>query len=355
LDGVIQTGPHFGAIVVDEGQDFGDEWWTVLEACLADDQSYLYIFFDDQQSLLPRGASYPIDMPPVDLSRNCRNAGQIYAAMRVLSPYAPDPEDALATLGHATFVLGEAGLQQAVVECLNWLTRHEALHSFVAVLGGGKSFDESVLARGFPHRTAADWRKEVIAELVRIARRSQGDSRVDTPSEARLRRRLSKLSHASLPTTDDIALVGRVSRGLKSPRADRKAPHDGVGWWPDTWGEPRGFHIEPSWGYDQHVLSFLETGRWAETLPSDGPFSIGFAPHRGCPPNARPVYAVGEFKGLESDAVLLVMEGHAPEPRNELFVGVSRARAVLAVAMDRATARHLTAGELAALGMTGPA
>jgi hypothetical protein len=70
---------HYDAIVVDEGQDFLELWWTPLQLLLRDpDQGILYIFFDDNQRLYDRLNTYPIQTPPFTLSVNCRNTRNIH-------------------------------------------------------------------------------------------------------------------------------------------------------------------------------------------------------------------------------------------------------------------------------------
>jgi superfamily I DNA/RNA helicase len=44
LDALLAGGNRFDCVVVDEGQDFREEWWTVVEASLKDSKnSTLYI------------------------------------------------------------------------------------------------------------------------------------------------------------------------------------------------------------------------------------------------------------------------------------------------------------------------
>ncbi|MCB0841438.1 MAG: PhoH family protein, partial [Bacteroidetes bacterium] len=75
----------FDAIIVDEGQDFRQDWWTLLELSLRDTgNGIFYIFHDDNQALLPFRSVYPIQEPVIDLSRNCRNGGKIYQLMKNL-------------------------------------------------------------------------------------------------------------------------------------------------------------------------------------------------------------------------------------------------------------------------------
>lgn len=79
LDATSKLGERFDAILVDEGQDFPEPWWTPLQALLAEpDDGILYVFYDDNQSLYTAGARLPIATPPFPLSQNCRNTRAIH-------------------------------------------------------------------------------------------------------------------------------------------------------------------------------------------------------------------------------------------------------------------------------------
>ncbi|MDQ2806497.1 MAG: ATP-binding domain-containing protein [Chloroflexota bacterium] len=79
LDAAAQLGTCYDAILVDEGQDFPNSWWDILEMLLADrDASILYIFYDDNQRLFVRDSHFPIAEPPFPLTRNCRNTQRIH-------------------------------------------------------------------------------------------------------------------------------------------------------------------------------------------------------------------------------------------------------------------------------------
>ena len=70
---------RFEAIVVDEGQDFGDEFWMPLEFLLSDlETSPFYIFYDTHQNLYSNSLNFPITDSPFSLNKNCRNTLQIH-------------------------------------------------------------------------------------------------------------------------------------------------------------------------------------------------------------------------------------------------------------------------------------
>ena len=74
-------GVQFDAVIVDEAQDFGDEFWMPIEMLLSDhDRGLLYVFLDENQDIYGRSAAIPIPGDPMVLDRNCRNTNRIHAA-----------------------------------------------------------------------------------------------------------------------------------------------------------------------------------------------------------------------------------------------------------------------------------
>lgn len=78
-DTAMSNGPMYDAIVVDEGQDFRENYWIALEALLKPD-GYLYVFYDDNQNLYGgvHGFSDLITTPSFPLNQNCRNTRMIH-------------------------------------------------------------------------------------------------------------------------------------------------------------------------------------------------------------------------------------------------------------------------------------
>jgi hypothetical protein len=119
---------RYDAIIVDEGQDFGENWWIPLQMLLRDpDDGILYIFFDDNQRLYVRHGAFPIQQPPYLLSVNCRNTQNIHQV--VMKFYeAEGAEEALyarGPLGRPVAVVpypGSQGLQITLQEVLRILS-----------------------------------------------------------------------------------------------------------------------------------------------------------------------------------------------------------------------------------------
>ena len=79
LEALNRIQMRYDAIIVDEGQDFLDNWWTPLQLLLADpDQGILYIFYDDNQCLYGHSPLLPLQGPPYLLTINCRTTKRIH-------------------------------------------------------------------------------------------------------------------------------------------------------------------------------------------------------------------------------------------------------------------------------------
>lgn len=77
---LISNSMKYDAIVVDEGQDFHDVWWVVLEKLYQKSMGNqpLFIFFDPKQSLYLDQIALPPNIgKPYLLSENCRNTRKI--------------------------------------------------------------------------------------------------------------------------------------------------------------------------------------------------------------------------------------------------------------------------------------
>jgi hypothetical protein len=70
---------RFDAILVDEGQDFYGDWWAALELLLGDGaDTFLYIFYDDNQHVQSGVQHLPKGLQKFSLNQNLRNARPIH-------------------------------------------------------------------------------------------------------------------------------------------------------------------------------------------------------------------------------------------------------------------------------------
>jgi hypothetical protein len=77
---------RYDAILIDEAQDFADEFWMPLETMMADyENTPLYLFYDANQRIYRRSGKFPIQ-PDNEflLTENCRNTAAIHATVRPL-------------------------------------------------------------------------------------------------------------------------------------------------------------------------------------------------------------------------------------------------------------------------------
>lgn len=81
IDALSQLGDRhrFDAIIVDEGQDFHENYWIALEYMLRDqDNGILFVFYDDNQALYNPAFRLPMPDQLYPLSRNLRNTREIF-------------------------------------------------------------------------------------------------------------------------------------------------------------------------------------------------------------------------------------------------------------------------------------
>jgi len=73
---------EYDAIIVDEGQDFQDEYWFAIDMLFEsqNEDSRLYIFQDGNQAIYSSSEELPINEVPLFLSDNCRNTKPIHEA-----------------------------------------------------------------------------------------------------------------------------------------------------------------------------------------------------------------------------------------------------------------------------------
>uniref|UniRef100_A0A832I2C5 Nerd domain protein n=1 Tax=Eiseniibacteriota bacterium TaxID=2212470 RepID=A0A832I2C5_UNCEI len=119
---------RYDAVIVDEGQDFKEEWWVALQTLLRDpDHGILYVFYDDNQSLYTGGAALPIQTPPFVLTRNCRNTREIHRWVGRFYRGGAEPEPA-GPQGRPPVALryaDERGLREHVRRTLHQLVAEE--------------------------------------------------------------------------------------------------------------------------------------------------------------------------------------------------------------------------------------
>lgn len=78
---------RFDAIIVDEAQDFANDWWTPLLHALRDERhGGLYAYTDERQRVFARYGHPPLALTPLVLDHNLRNTRQIGMSFVPLAP-----------------------------------------------------------------------------------------------------------------------------------------------------------------------------------------------------------------------------------------------------------------------------
>jgi hypothetical protein len=137
----------FEAVIVDEGQDFHDLWWTSLESVFRDPgaKGCYYAFFDPNQNIYVESPAIPGELgPPFELPVNCRNtvriaehcAGLVNQSNKVRdgAPIGDAPEFAKAANIRDAFQLVGKRVREWCMPNAGGLKRHQ-----VAVLAPGNT------------------------------------------------------------------------------------------------------------------------------------------------------------------------------------------------------------------------
>jgi len=126
----------YDALIVDEAQDFNDDYWFALDGILTNTKNdYIYIFLDENQSLYRKPKELPIVDEPFYLATNCRNTSQIHEA--AYSYYSGEEVDLPDLVGEdIQYVEAETDTQQAhtIVKFVRSLLEQGVLPKDIAVL-----------------------------------------------------------------------------------------------------------------------------------------------------------------------------------------------------------------------------
>lgn len=132
MEAVDILGSQFDAVIVDEGQDFRDNWWVPLQCLLHDpDQGILYVFFDDNQNLYRTAQNIPLELAPFSLKRNCRNTQRIHKVVMQFyrSDQVPLAQGPLGRQVEVHTYTDMNGLKRALRQVLHRLAVEENVYS----------------------------------------------------------------------------------------------------------------------------------------------------------------------------------------------------------------------------------
>lgn len=133
------------AIIIDEGQDFLQDWIDSLETLLRDkENSLFYLFYDDNQKIYNKGKPHPIlsNATPFNLYKNIRNSRPIFEVSslfykgQTIESAGPDGLDI------ELIETAENTRDRAVEKCLNKLINNEDIDPNEIAILTGKSLDK---------------------------------------------------------------------------------------------------------------------------------------------------------------------------------------------------------------------
>lgn len=154
--------PHaqrFDCIIVDEAQDFADDWWLPLLGALRDEETGgLYAYSDERQRVFARFGRPPVQLVPLVLDHNLRNTRQIAETFAPLAPtgmelrggdgpqvtfVAAGKDEALAVADEQVDVLFDEGWQAADIALITLGQRHPVQAERQASLGQQGYWEQS--------------------------------------------------------------------------------------------------------------------------------------------------------------------------------------------------------------------
>lgn len=332
---------RFDAVIVDEGQDFELNWLEVAEAFLESlDRAYFVIAFDDNPLLLAFSPQrfYTDLQAPVTLKRNCRSSGEIETLVRRFHPGVMLPglhAGDKATLGewlyHSESEMVE-GVRQALLKAEEFAPEMKDVVLLTAEVTpprqsklAGLTFD-SLRLRAESSAGRLDWQAAVLRYL-------QGFGLLE-----------SDLSDYATPTPADIQRVNqfcaayRVAHRKVLSRQSSDLAKRKLVWHLDSYGQ-----LGLRWA-DQgkpglapvDLLAFFNSPKWAESLPpAHKRYRITPMGEFDKHPDAHhiPLADISSFKGLEADALVLVLYNYFAGDRDQflanLYIAFSRARRFL--------------------------
>lgn len=341
-DVLMESSKRYDAVIIDEGQDFRELWWVIVEAAIAHPETgHLYVFHDDHQALLPHRGVPPIKDSPYTLTKNCRNAGKIYALVSHFHPTAPPMSSALANQGVVRTYQYAGRFEPAkVMEAIQEAALDLSTMDLVVLTTEPDPVSQSLLC-GLDVALLPPWKwQDRVTELV-----SDAFTRLQHHAFAAAK---PKLSSAHVPTDADILAIARWA-GQEIER--RGKPTNTMAGWP--WSlrniDPREVASDGfCWRQEQgrleivgsssalRLLSFFSTSRWAEKLPLPQRVRIVPGEGRQSETGRIPLYTVPAYKGLESDGVIL-FDTMGMGNTSKTYVAISRAVALLHIVSQDST------------------
>ena len=316
FDRLVDSRERYDAIIVDEGQDFRSDWWIIIESALVNQETgVLYIFYDDNQTLLPERAQYPINQPPVTLSKNCRNAGEIFELVKKFHPQSPETSIPLKKQGIVRQWSFTTGTEQASVRAA------------VEVALSRVSSEQLIVLTTEPEPVSQSSLEGLTVILRPLWKWQEAVQRFMSELE---------LSDEPYPTAADIEVVREMARKTTPPDVSESQLKT-VRWMDSNdqivLSHPFGSHFK-------RARLFFQSADWAAGIPRPKTVKITF--HTDGDPSEIQLFTVSSYKGLEADGVVLFVPAlQVDQLESNIYVGLSRARFLLHLVIDITMLRRI--------------
>ncbi|WP_175718013.1 nuclease-related domain-containing DEAD/DEAH box helicase [Burkholderia anthina] len=125
-DAAQTNGTRYDAVLVDEAQDFAEEWLASVSSLLAENH-LLYLFADSHQNLYRRGWALPEGLVEFELTVNCRNTRRIALKVAALFGDRVDGNEIDGPIPHFVEVERGQKITTAIVRLVETLLLEEKI------------------------------------------------------------------------------------------------------------------------------------------------------------------------------------------------------------------------------------
>jgi hypothetical protein len=363
FDQIIQQGRTYEAIIIDEGQDFRDSWWIIIDALQEKSMNKIfYIFYDDNQALLPLRSIYPLKKSPFSMSKNCRNGGNIFEIVKKFHPNAPLTSQFLLHEGIANITPFNDGYMESMLElALQDLFSRKGIVNKCIITNESSYFNSPINHFQFCMNPNLSWKKFIQSDLrdAMDARLSYISSIKDDYGEEEVFNRypflksitaadflrLPSLSANIIPTNEDISKISVFAQKLLKISDDYYSNSEEYKYFTTIQG---GLSIIREYRNYENILlrrpanldsriEFYSTSNWYRSLPSEKILGeiVPYTNYSKEDDKKIPLYTLDLFKGLESDGIILFINNMNFDIEKELYIGSSRAIGYLNIVINK--------------------
>ncbi len=341
---------NFDAIIVDEGQDFKELWWLIIEEISSNSsEQILYIFHDDQQSLIPIKSTYPIQNSPFPMSKNCRNSGKIFEVVKKFHLDAPITSQFLKQFGEYKLTTFQNNKHQiALQEIISKIDEDYGIHNLKILTNESTSKGSLLNNLKLVSSKTFDWQKVVNSDLSFLRNRALGQIKklikkkkfvlhgFSTLEEIENYFKVPSLSSELVPNNEDIDSVVSFANIISPFIKANKKQNKKINLLTSSGNK----YLRPIKNINIHKsvlkIKMYLSRSWAKKLLKYEIITISSNINKvNLQKNIIPLNTVDLFKGLETDILILFINHINKDIMKELYIGTSRAVAYLHILINQ--------------------